>query len=302
MKIVVLGTGAVGGYYGGRLAKAGNDVTFIARGKTLEALQSNGLEIKSYTGNFIIKNPKVTSDLAAVRNADLILFCVKSYSTSEIAKAIKPVIQDTAIIISMQNGIDNENILAATLGKEKILGSVVYITSCCPEPGLIKHTSSGKMILGELNGELTERLSKLEKLFLSSGIPISSSTNIKKELWKKLMLNMPFNGFTALTKKPLKAYFEIPDSLDCFYKSLKEVQLIAKHEGYNISDEEVDEVFSICKSEQTMNFKSSTLQDLEAGKPLEIDSLQGTVIKIAHKHNLDIPINKLLYTLLKAGF
>lgn len=299
MKIAVLGTGAVGGFFGGKLANAKHDVTFIARGKTLEVLQSQGLRVKSYMGGFTIKNPKITSDLGTLRSADLILFCVKSYSTAEIAKILKEIISDKAVIISMQNGVDNEEILSEILGAEKIMGSVVYITSSCPEPGLIKHTSSGKVILGELNGVESDRLKRIEKMFLSSGIPTISTKNIKRELWKKLMLNIPFNGFTALTKKTLKNYLSIPESNDCFYRSLKEVQLIAKHEGYKITDEEVDEIFSVCKNEHSLNFKSSTLQDLEAGKPLEIESLQGAVIRIAQKHKLDTPINKLLYTLLK---
>lgn len=301
MKIAVLGTGAVGGYYGGKLANAGCDVTFIARGKTLAALEEQGLDVKSYTGNFLIKKPKVTSELASLKDADLILFCVKSYSTLDIATAIKPVIKDNAIVISMQNGIDNERILSEVLGQDKILGAVVYITSSCPSPGVIKHTSSGKIYIGELGGQLSDRLKSIEKLFLSSGIPANASSDIKKELWKKLMLNMPFNGFTALTKKTLKTFFDIPEASEYFYKSLKEVQLIAKAEGIIITAAELDEIFAICKNEQAMNFKSSTLQDIEAGKPLEIDSLQGAVIRIANKHNIETPINKLLYILLKAS-
>lgn len=301
MKIAVLGTGAVGGYFGGKLANAKNDVCFIARGKTLEVLNEKGLVVKSYTGDFTIKKPKASSDLKAVTDADLILFCVKSYSTAEVAKAIKPLIKSNAIIVSMQNGIDNEDILSEILGKEKVLGSVIYITSSSPEPGLIKHTSYGKVTLGELNGKVSERAECIEKMFLSAGIPTNISPNIKKDLWKKLMLNVPFNGFSALTGKPLKVYFQIPDATDSYYRALKEVQLIALSEGYKISDQDVDEALAMSKTEQSLKFKSSTLQDLEAGKPLEIYSLHGAVMKIAKKHNLDVPVNKLLYTLLQAS-
>lgn len=300
MKMSVLGTGAIGGYLGGKLANAQNDVVFIARDKTLEALKANGLQIQSYTGNFVIEKPQVTSDLNELKNSDIILLCVKSYSTREVADAIKPLLSDNNIIISVQNGIDNETILSEVLGTSKVIGAVIYISSSCPEPGIINHAARGNLILGELNGEITDRIQNIQKLFLNATIPTTISTNIQKELWKKLMLNVPFNGFSVLLKKPLKSYFEIPESLECFYDSLKEIQLIARYEGYNITDEEVEEIFNVSKSPKMVAAKSSTLQDLEAGKALEIESLQGSVIKIARKHNLNIPISKFLYSILKA--
>lgn len=302
MKIAVLGTGAVGGYFGGKLAKAGNNVTFIARGATLEALKTKGLSIKSYTGDFVIKKPKVSANLADIKDAELILFCVKSYSTAEIAKAIKPILKDNVVIISMQNGIDNEDILAEILGKEKIIGSVVFITSSMPEPGVIKHTSYGKIKLGELNGQITDRIKKIEKLFLDSGVPASTSAEIKADLWSKLMLNVAYNGFTTLVGGPLKKYREVPEIQESFLAALKEVQLVARKEDHNVTDKAVENAIEFTKNEDFINFKSSTLLDAEAGKQLEIEALQGAVLKAARKHNLDIPINKLIYALLKMKY
>lgn len=302
MKIYVVGVGAVGGYFGGKLTKAGFDVTFVSRGQILEALQKNGLQIKSYTGDFVIKNPKVTDDFRELANADLILLCVKSYSTKEVAKTIKKFISDKAIIVSLQNGIENEDILAEILGKEKVIGSVVFITSSMPEPGLIKHTSYGKIMLGELNGEETERIKKIEKMFLDAGIPAGITPSIKKELWKKLMLNIPYNGFTSLVRGPLKHYFEIPEAQECFLRALKEVQTVARMEGYLLTDEDVENALKFTKADGFVNFKSSTLLDIEAGKPVEIEAMQGAVIKAAKKYNIDVPINKLIYALLKMSY
>ena len=302
LKVGVIGTGAVGGYFGGKLAKAGFDVTFIARGVILEALKTKGLTIKSFMGDFTIKKPKVTSSFKDLMNMDIVLLCVKSYSTREIAKALKPILKKDTIVISMQNGIENEEILSETLGTERIMGSVVFITSSVQEPGLIKHTSYGKIILGELNGQITERLKMIEKMFFESGVPTSTTSSIKTELWKKLMLNIPYNGFTALTRSPLENYFEVTEAQECFMRALKEVQLVAKKEGYNITDEDVENALKFTKTEGFTTFKSSTLLDIEAGKPVEIDALQGAVIQAANRHKIDIPINKLLYSLLKMSF
>lgn len=302
MKIFIVGVGAVGGYFGGKLARAGFDVTFISRGQTLDSLKKNGLQIKSYTGDFIIKNPKVTDDFKELAKADIILLCVKSYSTKELAKAIKKVIPDKAIIVSLQNGIENEDVLSEILGKEKVIGSVVFITSSMPEPGLIKHTSYGKIMLGELNGEETERIKKIEKIFLDAGVPASITPSIKKELWKKLMLNIPYNGFTALARGPLKHYFEIPETQECFLRALKEVQAVARMEGYLLTDEDVENALKFTKADGFVNFKSSTLLDIEAGKPVEIEAMQGIIIKTAKKYNLDVPVNKLIYALLKMSY
>lgn len=302
MKIGIIGTGAVGGYFGAKLSQAGIDVTFIARGETLKQLQENGLKILSYKGDFKIEKPKATSDLKALKDTDIILLCVKSYSTKEIAKALKPHLSDKTIIISMQNGVENEEILGEILGKQNIIGSVVFITAGIESPGVIKHTGYGKVIFGELSGQISDRIREIERIFLGAGIPAGITTSIKTELWSKLMLNIPYNGFTALVRGPLENYQELPEAQECFLRALKEVQLVALHEGYKISDEAVENAVKFTKNEKFGTFKSSTLLDAEAGKQLEIEALQGAVIKAAKKHNLDIPINKLLYALLKMSY
>jgi 2-dehydropantoate 2-reductase len=302
MKIGIIGTGAVGGYFGGKLAEAGLDVTFIARGETLKQLQDNGLKILSYKGDFEIKKPKVTSDLRVLKEVDVILLCVKSYNTKEVAKTLKPYLSDNSIIVSMQNGIENEEILAGILGKNKVIGSIVFITAGIKAPGVISHTGYGKVVFGELNGQISDRIRNLEKVFLEAGVPAGVTSTLKAELWSKLMLNIPYNGFTVLVRGSLLNFHEIPEAQECFYKALKEVQLVAKNEGIIISEEAVENAVKFTKNEKFGTFKSSTLLDVEAGKQLEIEAIQGAVIRAAKKHNLDIPINKLLYSLLKMSY
>lgn len=302
MKIGIIGTGAVGGYFGGKLAQAGLDVTFIARGETLKQLKENGLKILSFKGDFEIKKPKVTSDLRALNDVDVVLLCVKSYSTREVAKTLKPYLSNDAIVVSMQNGIENEDILAEILGKNSVVGSIVFITAGIKSPGVISHTGYGSLTLGELNGQITERIRNLEKIFLKAGIPAGVTSNLKTELWSKLMLNIPYNGFTALVRGSLSNFKEIPEAQECFNRALKEVQQVAKLEGIIISEEAVENAVKFTKNEKFGTFKSSTLFDVEAGKQLEIEALQGAVIRAAKKHNLDVPVNKLLYALLKMSY
>ncbi|MDD3149249.1 MAG: 2-dehydropantoate 2-reductase [Candidatus Gastranaerophilales bacterium] len=302
MKIGIVGIGAVGGYYGAKLAQAGYDVTFIGTPNSVEVLSKKGLKIKSYKGDFHLKNIKVFHDFKHINDADVILFCVKSYNTEAIAKALKPRISKKTAIVSMQNGVDNEEVLADIFGKDRIIGAVVYITSSMPERGIINHTAYGNLVIGEMNEQETERIKTLEKMFLNAGVATKATTKVRKYLWKKLMLNIAYNGFAALTGKNFENYHKIPQLKDAFYGILKEVQLVAKHDGYIITNEDVNEALEFTKSAQFREFKPSTLQDAEAGKPLEIDALQGAVIRTAEKHNLDIPMNTLLYALLKLKF
>lgn len=302
MKIGVIGVGAVGGYFGAKLARAGHDVTFIGTERTVKAIREKGLLIKSYQGDFAIKEPKVAHDFKAVQNADIILFCVKSYNTAEVAKALKKRISEKSVIISLQNGVENEDVLAEVFGAQRVIGSVVFITSSLVEPGVIKHTSFGKILLGELNGEISDRVRNIEKLFLNSDIPSGVTSELKKELWKKLMLNVAYNGFTSLVGKPLEKFYDFPEAGECFKGLLKEVQTVAGKEGISITDEEVEKSYKFSETKGFTTFKSSTLLDVEAGKPLEVDTMQGAVLKYAKKHNVDVPMNKLLYALLKLKY
>lgn len=299
MEIGIIGTGAVGGYFGAKLVKAGYNVTFIGTEPSVEIIKKHGLHIKSVDRDIKIENPSISYELMDIKNADIILLCTKSYHTEEIAESIKDTISDKTIIISFQNGIENENILASALGKERIIAASIYLLGESTSPGMIEHKGSGRIILGEMNQEITPRIKELETLFLNADIPTSVSTNLIKDMWKKLILNSALNGMTAAIGKNLKKINSISEAKQAYFDILKEGQIIAESEGINITDEEIEKIFQMLKQETMLDFKSSTLQDLEKGKPLEIDSLQGTIIKIAEKHNIKAPLNNLIYSLIK---
>ena len=302
MKIGVIGIGAVGGYFGAKLANAGADVTFIGREKTVEYIEKNGIKVKSFKGDFEIKKPKIAHPFEAIKDVDIILFCVKSYHTKKLAEALKKRISDKAVIISMQNGVENEKVLADIFGAQRVIGAVVYVSAAVPKPGIIKHSAYGKFVLGELSGEITPRLRKIEKFFLDHGIPVGVTDDINKALWKKLILNISYNGFTSIINNALIKYPEIPEAKECFYEVMNEAKTIANKEGINITEEDLQDLMKVTESRGFSTFKTSTLQDIEAGKQLEIDDMQGIIIKTAQKHNVDVPMNKLLYSLLKLKY
>lgn len=298
MKIGVIGIGAVGGYFGAKLAQSGYDVTFIGTERSVEELKKNGIFVKSYKGDIKIKKPKAAHAFEEIKDADLILFCVKSYHTESIAKQLKSRISDKSLIISLQNGVENEQILAGIFGKERIIASAVYITASSKKAGQINHTGYGKIILGELAGKVTPRIEELQKMFLKANVPAGTSDCVMRELWKKLILNTAYNGFTTLIDDTLENINDYPEAKQAFKDVLKESQSVANAEGMNVSDDEVNQIVDMLSQESFISFKSSTLQDLEKGKPVEIDSLQGAIIKTAKKHNMKVPLNNLIYSLI----
>lgn len=302
MKIAVIGIGAVGGYFGAKLAQAGYDVTFIGTERSVNALKENGLFVKSYKGDIKIKKPKAHHAFEAVKDTDIVLFCVKSYLTETIAKALKERINEKALIISMQNGVENEEILASVFGKERIIASAVYITATSKQPGVISHTGYGKIVIGELNKKVTSRVEDLQKMFLKANIPAGTSDNVMRELWKKLILNTAYNGFSTLIDNTLVDILKFPEAKIAFVDVLKESQHIANAAGMGITDEDVEQIAQMLNQESFVNFKASTLQDLEKGKPVEIDSLQGTIVRVAQKHELKAPLNNLIYSLIRLKY
>ncbi len=297
--IGIIGTGAVGGYFGAKLVDAGFDVTFIATENSAKIIEKEGFYISSPEGDIEIKKPVVHSDLNKLKDVDVILLCTKSYDTEKIATELKDIITDSTIVISMQNGIENEEILASILGSKNIIAASIYLSAASLRAGEITHAGSGKIILGELNKEITPRLKNLEKMFRSASIPTKTSEYLIKDMWVKLIVNSAYNGITALIGKSLKDINKVPEAKSAYYNILKEGQTIANTEGIEISEEEINKIYSMLDQEVFINFKSSTLQDLEKHKPLEIDAIQGTLIKIAKKHNINAPLNNFIYGLLK---
>ena len=295
MKVAVVGVGAVGGYFGGLLAKGGADVTFIARGKCLEALRARGLTVKSGKGDFSIRI-RATDDPAEVGPVNLVLFCVKSYDTESAIRQALPMVGQETIVLSLQNGIDNEEKISSFIGMGKVLAGVAYIGASVQEPGVVLHQEGGKIVFGELDDGPSERVIRLKAFFDRYGLPAEGSPDMKKILWAKLAWNAPFNAINTLVGGPVKTIIENSHTFELARRVTEEVVTVANASGVHLAFAEVWE--RNIKFSKSYDVKTSMLQDLEAGKRLEYEALNGVIIKKAAELDLPTPYSLALYALL----
>jgi len=292
-----MGTGAVGGYFGARLAAASHQVAFIARGAHLTAMRQHGLIIESPRGDLCIGDALFTDDLDRVGTVDLVLFCVKSYDTEAAAESLEPLIGDRTAILSLQNGVDNPDKIAQRWGQRRTLAGVVYIGSELLQPGKIKHSSGGKIVLGELDGQINETTRAVAQTLAAADVPCEVSKDIRSIQWRKLLWNAPFCAISCLTGANVK---EIAESdaltklaLDC----MAEVREAAKTQAIDLDTALFHETLNFSKG--LGDFKPSMLQDLEAGKPLEVDAFNGIVVELLRQAGKDAPTNQVFYSTLK---
>lgn len=298
MKVCVMGAGAVGGYFGGKLALNDNDVSLIARGEHLESMKESGLGVKSEVHEDFQISVNATDDPKEIGTVDLVVVTVKAYDTEEAAELIEPLVGENTMILSLQNGIKNEEILAEIHGKDKVVGGVAYILSRIEEPGIIHHESLGRIEIGEMDGKITERLDDIKDVFENSGVGCEISTNIKKVLWRKLAFNCALNAITALTENSLDVILEIEGSAQIFQAAIREAVKVGAATGVDMDDDEiVNDLMDV--AEEAGPMKSSMLYDRNKGKKLEIDPLNGKVIEMGDDLNIETPVNKTLYACLK---
>lgn len=287
-KILIYGTGAVGGYYGGALVKAGLrnpafiDVTFIARGKNYEILKEKGLTLIVNNKKEIIPvNVVETRLIASVREKifDYIIISVKSMDTKNAAESIKEIVRPNTTVVSFQNGIENEEIIGSVIGKEHVIGAYVYIASRMIEPGVVKMTGNHTVTIGEFNGEKTKRILELESIIKAAGVKCIISDDIIADMWNKLAWNTAFNGVSVLTGKTLDQILENKELYDLVKNILSEVKDVAVACEIKIRPDSVE--YNLERSKGYTGFKTSTLQDFERGKPVEIEELIGVVVRKA---------------------
>jgi 2-dehydropantoate 2-reductase len=293
MRIVVMGTGAVGGYFGAKLAAAGHELVFIARGHNLTALRQNGLLIDSFQGALHIRQAIFTDDPAAAGGAQLVLFCVKSYDTEAAAKALAPFIRQTTKVLSLQNGVDNPSRIERICGSSTILAGVVYIGAELVQPAIIKHSSGGKIVFGELDGGVYESTQNVERTLLAAHIPCEISLEIARAQWRKLLWNAPFCAISCLTGAATKDIVESPSLCKLGVDCMLEVIAAAKTQGLDLPCEWIDETLAFSRT--LGNFKPSMLQDREAGKPLEFEAFNGVVVKLLREAGQQAPVNQVFY-------
>jgi 2-dehydropantoate 2-reductase len=296
MRIAVMGTGAVGGYFGAKLAAAGDDVVFITRPRHLSALRRDGLRIESPNGDLYVRNGFFTDSPADAGAVDLVLFCVKSYDTTKAAAALAPMITKSTAILSLQNGIDNPEKIAGFWGTERTLAGVVYIGAELSGPGVIQHSSGGKIVLGRMNGHAAETAQSVEQTLSRAAIPCAISSAIEQVQWAKLLWNAPFCAVSCLTRSTVREIVESEALTNLIRDCMEEVRAAARTRGIDLKTELFDQTLAF--SGGLGDFKPSMLQDLEAGKPLEYDALNGLVVRLLDQAGEQAPINKVFHNTL----
>ena len=298
MKIMVMGTGGVGGFFGGKLANAGFDVSFIARGKHKDAIGNNGLKINSPSGNFIIKPAKVSDNPNDFDTPDIILLCVKAFDTKSSCELIKPAIGLNTGVIPFLNGISHLHLMQKILGKRNVLGGVAAISALIKEPGTIIHNSPMQMLkFGELNDQISDRVKEFqiacEKAEINNIIP----KDILCDMWQKVTLMCSLAGANCLTRLPLGPCRDNPATRKLLEDIADEVILIAKAENINLPDNQLELTMKQLDSLPEA-MKASTLPALEQGEKLEASALHGNISKLGIKHKISTPMNKAVYAAL----
>lgn len=296
MSIAVVGTGAVGGYFGGKLAAAGLPVHFVARGAHLAALQREGLAIESPLGNLKIQ-ARFTDRTEEIGSVDLILFCVKSYDTESASPALAPLFGPRTTLLSLQNGIDNPDRLAHRWGAERVLAGVVYLGARLARPGVIVHEVGGRIAIGELDGKPSERAEAVRATFARASIPCEVRSDIRAAMWQKLAWNAPFCALSALLRLNVREILDSAPLKALAAGCIEEVREAARLQGIVLPPSAVGETLEFAASLGAV--KPSMLQDLEAGKPLEHEALNGVVAKSLRAAGRGASINETFYAMLE---
>jgi 2-dehydropantoate 2-reductase len=294
-----MAAGAVGGYFGARLAAAGHDVVFFARGAHLDAIRKNGLRVESPLGSLHLREVTATDDPAGVAPVDLVLFAVKLWDTERSAEQLRPLIASHTRVITLQNGVDSVDRLAPILGAANVVGGSTYVVTVIGEPGIIRHTSPfARVRCGRLDGRPDNVLAGYVEQIRAAGIEIVLSDQMKTELWKKFVLLSGTSSVTASTRQPLGPILADPDTRALFFTLMGEAQAVGTAAGVAFGPDYQEELQrAVDAFPPTM--KASMAHDLERGNRLELDWLAGTVVKLGRQYGVPTPANAAIYAVLK---
>jgi 2-dehydropantoate 2-reductase len=299
MKIAVLGTGGLGGYFGARLAAAGYDVTFVARGKHLDAMRKNGLRVSSALGDVVVENPRAVDDVNAVGKVDLVLVAVKLWDTGTAATSVKVLVDQGAAVVSFQNGVHKDEILAKYVPKASIIGGVSYIAAVISEPGVIEHSGTmQKLVFGEYDGSRSARIEAFYEACLKAGITAEISDDIERVIWEKFVFLVGLSGTTASIRKPIGPIRENPRTREFLLQVMQEVVMVGRAKGVALPADFARDRLSFCDTiPATMT--SSMHHDLERGNRMELPWLSGGVAEFGAQLGIPTPKNSAIADILE---
>lgn len=299
MRIAIMGSGGVGGYFGARLAESGQDVAFVARGAHLAAMQAEGLRVVSQRGDVHLHPVRTTSDPATIGPVDHVFFTVKLWDTDEAARQVRPLLGPHTAVISFQNGVEANDVLAGVLGREHLMGGAAYISAIIDRPGVIKHTGQmARLAFGEFEGARPSRAEALLEACRAAGIDADVPASIEQAIWQKFVFLVALSGATALTRKPIGPVRSDPDTRALFVDLMREAAAVARSRGIDVGATYVDErlAFAGTLAPETT---SSMHHDLERGNRLELPWLQGAVVRLGQELGVPTPATRFVYTALK---
>jgi 2-dehydropantoate 2-reductase len=297
VRIAILGSGGVGGYFGGRLAAAGTDVAFIARGAHLEALRTRGLRIQSPLGNFYVPNVHATDNPSTIGPVDVVFFTVKLYDTASATELLPPLIGPDTVVVPFQNGVQSVEVLTRAVGPQHTAGGTAYVAAVVAEPGVIRHTANNRLTFGEMNGDRSPRLEYLHEACRAAGFQSKLSEHIEIDIWSKFVWLSVFSGVTTVTRLPIGAVRDDPDLMTMCQAAGMETMAVAHAKGIPLPTKVFDDML---KGFQALppQAKSSMLEDLERGRPLELPWLSGAVVRIGEEVGVLAPTHRFIATVL----
>jgi 2-dehydropantoate 2-reductase len=298
MRIAIMGTGGLGGYYGAMLARAGHNVACIARGAHLDAIRERGLTLRSEEAGEFTVPVAASDDPRDIGPVDLVLFGVKSYDTDALAARLPPLMGPATMVLSLQNGVDNEDRIARVVGPDAVLGGVVYRTAHVAAPGLIVEGGlSGQLRFGELAGGTSPRTEQLLATLHASGLAAELCPNIRVVLWEKLLSIVAGGSLSGLTRLPYRALCSYPDTFDLCRGMMEEAVVVARALGVLLPDDAIARQLALLAG-ASPSVRSSLSRDLAAGRRIEIEAFNGAIVRLGREHNIPTPPNFAVYAAL----
>ncbi len=298
MKVAVLGAGAIGSFYGARMSEGGADVTLIARGPNLAALRERGLTIVApeRTSEHRLA---ATDDPAEIGPVDVVLFCVKSYDTEPAAARLAPLLREGTAVVSLQNGVDNEDKIAAAVGWERVLGGSAYILAAVRQPGVVEASGPRGIVFGEWSGgEPSGRVRSILEVCERGGVPATAAPDVRVTKWEKFTLLVAFSGMTAATGLPLGPVRDGPAGRAMLRDLMTETWAVGRAAGVALADDLVDRQYALLDSQED-GASTSLRHDRLGGHRMELEALQGTVRRLGRQHGIPTPATDAVYAILE---
>ncbi len=296
MRIAVFGVGGVGGYFGGRLAQAGEEVFFIARGQPLRAMREHGLRVGSLKGDFIIQPVQATADPAEVGPVDAVLVGVKAWQVTEAAQAMKPMVGPNTVVVPLQNGVEAPAQLAAVLGRSPVLGGFCRIVSYITEPGQIRQTGGDPYLaFGEMDNRTSERVERLQQAFQqTAGITVEIPPDIQAAMWEKFLLISSWSGLGAVTRSPVGVWRSLAGTRQLWQQAMAEVYAVAQAKKIALAEEVLKKAVTYVDS-LPPHATASMQRDILNGRPSELDTLSGGVVRLGEEAAVPTPTHAFIY-------